>query len=141
MVGENISPEHTIDALRKQSESEPVANFLGMKLVELADGYSKVTMTLRPEHLNFNGFIFGGIIMSLADLAFAYANNCAGIPNVASQFSIQFLSSVQAGEQLTAECNVLKKGKRVCHSEMIVTNRQGKLIAKATGLTIPIPIT
>jgi len=32
---------------------------------------------------------------------------------------------------------VIKSGKRVCISEMTVTNQDGKLIAKATGTTIP----
>jgi acyl-CoA thioesterase len=45
---------------------------------------------------------------------------------------------VTADDELTAECRVVKSGKRVCFSEMAVTNREGKLIAKATGTTIPL---
>jgi acyl-coenzyme A thioesterase PaaI-like protein len=37
-----------------------------------------------------------------------------------------------------AECRVVKSGRRVGISEMMVTNQEGKLIAKATGTTIPV---
>ena len=49
-----------------------------MKLVELTPGYAKITMKVLPEHLNFNGMVFGGIVMALADQAFAYGIKLAG---------------------------------------------------------------
>jgi acyl-CoA thioesterase len=124
--------------LRAEAENEPIASFLDMRLVELAEGYARVAMKLRPEYINFNGMVFGGIIMSLADQAFAYATNSVITPNVASQFNIHFIAAADASDELTAECRVTKSGKRVCISEMTVTNQEGKLIAKATGTTIPL---
>ncbi len=132
------SQDFSVESLKERSNTEPVANYLGMRLVELSDGYARVSMTLRPEHLNFNGLIFGGIIMSLADLAFAYATNCAGVPNVASQFSIQFISGANAGDELMAECTVIKRGRRACYSDMTVSDSKGKLVARASGVTIPL---
>ena len=109
-----------------------------MRLIEISPGYAKVAMNLRPEYINFNGLIFGGIIMALVDEAFAYASNTIISPNVASQFNIHFIAGAQKDDELTAECRVVKSGKRVCVSEMSVTNQEGKLIAKATGTTIPL---
>ena len=126
-----------ISMLKAKVDSEPIASFLKIKLVELSEGYAKVRMKLNAEYLNFNGLIFGGIIMSLADEAFAYASNTVITPNLASQFNIHFVSSANIDDELTAECKVVKSGRRVCISEMIVTNQEGKLIAKATGTTIP----
>ena len=126
-----------LEDLKTKAKSEPVAAFLGMELVELSEGYAKVTMKLSPEYLNFNGLVFGGIIMALADEAFAYASNTVITPNLASQFNIHFIASAKADDELTAECHVVKSGKRVCISEMVVTNQEGQLIAKATGTTIP----
>ena len=120
------------------AEEEPIASFLDTKLLELSPGYAKVSMRLRPEYANFNGFIFGGIIMSLADQAFAYASNTVVIPNVASQFNIHFIAGARVDDELVAECRVVKKGRRVCMSEMSVSDQDGKLIARATGTTIPL---
>jgi acyl-CoA thioesterase len=135
-VTEN-SFSNNVSALRVKADSEPIASFLKMRLVELSEGYAKVTMKLSPEYLNFNGLVFGGIIMALTDEAFAYASNTVITPNLASQFNIHFIASANINDELTAECKVIKSGRRACISEMVVTNQDGKLIAKATGTTIP----
>ena len=124
--------------LKQKAVEEPIASLLNMKLVELSPGYAKIEMKLIPEHVNFNGFIFGGIIMSLADEAFAYGTNSVITPNVATQFNVHFIAGAKVGDTLTAECKVVKSGRRVCISEMLVTDQEGKLIAKATGTTIPL---
>ena len=124
--------------LKAQAETEPIASFLGMRLIELSQGYAKVAMKLRPEYINFNGLVYGGIIMAVADEAFAYASNSVIHPNVASQFNIHFIAGASVDDELIAECRVVKSGKRVCISEMTVTTQDGKLIARATGTTVPI---
>jgi len=124
--------------LKAKGKKEPIASFLKMRLLELSPGYAKVAMKLTPEYQNFNGLIFGGIIMAVADQAFAYASNSATPHSVASQFNIHFISGAEANDDLIAEGRVVKSGKRVGISEMVVTNQDGKLIAKATGTTIPV---
>ena len=134
---EKKSPDNVAE-LRVREEREPIASFLKMRLAELTPGYAKVVMELRPEYQNFNGLIFGGMIMALADQAFAYASNSVNYPSVASQFNIHFVAGASPGDELTAECLVVKSGRRVGISEITVTNQEGKLIAKATGTTIPV---
>jgi acyl-CoA thioesterase len=124
--------------LKELGKNEPVASFLGMKLLELSPGFARVSMTMKPMYLNFNGMIFGGIISAVADQAFAYATNSVINPNVATQFNIHFIAAAGEKDELTAECRVLKSGKRVCVSEIKVINQAGKLIATATGTTIPL---
>ena len=138
-----MSPEENgaadnLSLLRTRQREEPIASFMGMELDELSPGYARVTMKLRPEYQNFNGFIFGGIIMALADQSFAYASNSLAYPSVASQFNTHFIASARVGDELVAECRVIKNGKRVGISEVTVTNQEGILIARATGTTIPV---
>ncbi len=127
-----------VEDLRAQETTEPVGTFLNAKLVELRPGYARVSLKIGPEHLNFNGLVFGGIIMSVVDEAFAYATNSLVRPSYASQINIHFLNGPAVDDVLLAECRVLKSGRRVGVSEMQVTNQDGKLIAKATGTTIPV---
>ncbi|MFH1087632.1 MAG: PaaI family thioesterase [Chloroflexota bacterium] len=124
--------------LKARARAEPIAALLKMELVELSPGYARVQMKPAPEHLNFNGFVFGGIVMALADQAFAYGVNSISRPSVATQFNMHFIAPAEVGDTLTAECRVVRSGRRVGISEMTVTNLQGKLIAKATGTTIPL---
>jgi acyl-CoA thioesterase len=127
-----------IEKLKELEKTEPIAAFLGLKLIELSPGRARVTMQMKPEYINFNGMVFGGIISAVADQAFAFATNSVITPNVASQFNIHFIASAAAGDTLTAECNVMKSGKRVCISEIKVTNQEGQTIAMCTGTTIPL---
>jgi acyl-CoA thioesterase len=128
--------EGNIEKLKKDELKEPIARFLNMKLIELTPGCAKISLKLLPEHLNFNGMVFGGIVMAVADQAFAYATNSLISPSIASQFNIHLLSGAVVGDELTAECRVIKSGRRIGVSEVTVTNQAGKLIAKATGTTV-----
>jgi len=127
-----------VSELKAKESTEPIAKLLKTRLLELTPGYARVAMKLGPQHVNFNGLIFGGIIMAVADEAFAYATNSLIEPSYASQVNIHFLNGPAVNDELIAECRVLKSGRRVGISEMVVTNQDGKLIAKATGTTIPI---
>ena len=138
MANEKDKATDNISRLQAQSKDEPIASFLNMELAELSAGYAKVTMKLTEDYQNFHGLTFGGIIMALADQAFGYASNSLAYPSVASQFNTYFIASARAGDELTAECRVVKSGKRTGFSEVTITNQEGRLIAKATGTTIPI---
>ena len=140
-------PEHETKAadnvkeLQAEARNEPIASFLNLQLLELQPGYAKVMLKVLPEYENFNGVTFGGITMAVADQAFGYAVNSVNRPNVASQFNIHFIAPARAGDELIAEGRVVKSGRKVSIAEMTVTNQDGKLIAKATGTTIPLTST
>jgi acyl-CoA thioesterase len=134
-AAEKDKPDNVAE-LKAKEAGEPIASFLNMKLAELTPGYSKVTMKLTDDHMNFNGLVFGGIVMSIADQAFAYATNSLVSPSIATQFNIHLIAGASPGDELIAECRVIKSGRRIGVSEMTVTNQAGKLIAKATGTTV-----
>ena len=127
-----------ISWLKEKEKEEPVASFLKMELVELSPGYARVKMKMLPQYSNFHQLTFGGIIMALSDQAFGYASNSLAYPSVASQFNTHFIAGAGTGDELTAECNVIKSGRRAGFSEITVTNQDGKLVAKSTGITIPV---
>jgi len=49
--------------------------FLGFKLITWKDGYTKLEMPVRSEHRNTVGFLHGGVISSLLDIAGAIAGS------------------------------------------------------------------
>jgi acyl-CoA thioesterase len=138
MAAETQKPDETISNLKMLSKTEPVAEFLGMKLTSLTPGRARVRMTVQPEHVNFNGAVFGGVIAALADSAFSYASNSMNFPSFAVQFNINFVAGAEVGDKLTAECKVIRSGRRAGVSEIGVTNQAGKTIAQATGVTVPV---
>ena len=118
-----------IELMRTHNES--ISAFLGTELIEISPGYARVKMAMKPEHLNFFGVVFGGIIMSLADQAFGCAVNSLKYPSLAVQFNTYFLTSACASDVLTAEARVVRSGRLVSMAEVSVMNQDGKLIARA----------
>ena len=49
--------------------------FLGFKLIAWQEGYTKIEMPVRPEHRNTVGYLHGGVIASLLDIAGAIAGS------------------------------------------------------------------
>ena len=130
--------EDAIKKLKELSLTEPIASYLDLRLLEISSGYAKASIKMKPQYINFVSKVFGGIIMSVTDQAMAYATNSLFSPNVATQFNTHFIAAAAADDGLTAECRVIKSGKRFCVSQITVVNQDGKLVASATGTTIPL---
>jgi acyl-CoA thioesterase len=66
------------EAIFRRVEKEPFARKFDLKLLDLAEGYSKVTMTFTPDMENIFGMAHGGAIFALMDEAFETASNSHG---------------------------------------------------------------
>ena len=95
----------------KMMQDDLFSRWLGIEVLEVAEGYSKIKMTLRNEMLNGFGIIHGGIPFSLADSAFAFACNNRNNLSVALDTSITFTKSTVPGDVLTAEAKELHNGR------------------------------
>jgi acyl-CoA thioesterase len=119
-------------------KNDSFRELLGIKILEVKDGYAKMSMTIAKEHTNIHGFTHGGIIFSLADCAFAEVTNFGSNKAVAVQVSINFIRPTQAGDTLTAEATRASEGKTfsICN---ISVSKENKLVALFTGLAYKIP--
>lgn len=109
------------------------AEELGIKVLEVKDGYSKVSMKVEKSHTNALGFTHGGAIFSLADYAFAQACNFGDNVAVAVQVSINFLKPSVEGDLLTAEATRISDGKTMGLYHVNVKSQQ-KTVAFFSGL-------
>ncbi|XUX01393.1 MAG: PaaI family thioesterase [Dehalogenimonas sp.] len=130
--------QENITRMRQVSLSEPAWKIFGIKLEEIAEGYAKLSLKTKGEFLNFVETVHGGIVVTLADSAFGYALNSLHFPTVASQLNIYFLNPTLAGDDLVAEARVVKAGKKTMMAEVSVNTLEGKLVAKLTGIGIPL---
>ncbi|MFT3665289.1 hydroxyphenylacetyl-CoA thioesterase PaaI [Piscinibacter sp.] len=113
--------------------TDKAAHALGMEVSAIAPGSASVTMTVRETMLNGFGTCQGGLIATLADMAFAYACNSYNEMTVASGFEVDLLGPARAGEQLTASANVVSQGARLGLYDITVTNAGGERIAVFRG--------
>jgi acyl-CoA thioesterase len=108
------------------------ASLLGIELIEAEEGRAKVKLDVREEHLNSVDIAHGGLIFSLADLAFAAASNSYGNIAVAINASISYFKASGKGV-LYAEATEISKSNRLATYGIKVTNGKGDIIASFQG--------
>lgn len=109
------------------------SQWLGIRIVEIREGYSKIKMTVRPEMMNGLGIVHGGIAFSLADSCFAFACNNRNQLSVALDTSINFIKSVHVGDELTAEAKEIHNGKSTGLYNITIINQKNHLVALFKG--------
>lgn len=129
-----IHPQAIAERVRDTMyETDRAAHALGMRVTAIAPGEATVTMTVRADMLNGFGICQGGLISTLADMAFAYACNSYGEMTVASGFDIDLLAPAREGDVLTAAGCVVSQGSRTGLYDISVTNQSGERIAAFRG--------
>ncbi len=87
------------------------SQWMGVEVLDVKEGYSKIKMTIRKEMANGFGIVHGGIPFSLADSAFAFACNNRNNLSVALDVTITFTKAVNIGDTLTAEAKEVHNGR------------------------------
>ncbi|HEY5463081.1 MAG TPA: hydroxyphenylacetyl-CoA thioesterase PaaI [Hanamia sp.] len=114
-------------------EKDPFSKWLGIEVLNIKEGYSKIKMTIRNEMLNGFGIVHGGITFSLADSAFAFACNNRNNLSLALDTSINFIKPAHVGDVLTAEAKEIHNGKSTGLYQISITNQNDHLIALFKG--------
>jgi acyl-CoA thioesterase len=109
------------------------SKWLGITVMDISEGYSKISMTVRPEMINGFGIVHGGIAFSLADSAFAFACNNRNALSVALDTSINFIKPVHVGDSLTAEAKEIHNGKSTGLYHISIRNQNGHEVALFKG--------
>ena len=91
---------------------DPFVRKLGARFEAIKPGYSRVALTVAEDMRNFHGMTHGGLVFSLADMAFSAASNSNGQVAVALSGSINFLKASRPGDHLVAEARKIQGGGR-----------------------------
>ena len=121
-----IAPD--IDA---RVRADPWARAVGIEYVEVRRGYCRLRLRLQPHMVNFQGFPHGGVIFTLADVAFGAACNSHGEAAVALSVTIDYLGAATPGSTLVAEAREVKQGRRAGFYEVSVATDDGRAVARA----------
>lgn len=116
------------------NQNDRFARSIGAQITELRGGFAKTELTVQENHLNGGGVCQGGVMYTLADLAFAAVANSHGILTLGIANNITFLKSAKLGDHLTAECTELLDHHRLPYCEIHIYNQDNDLLASMTGL-------
>ena len=119
---------------RERVKQEPFARNLGIELVDIGEGASKVRMRATEEMNNLFGMVHGGAIFALIDEAFETASNSHGTLAVALNMNITYLNAPAAGAVLTAEAAEINRTRKTATYDIRVTDDTGTLIAVCQAL-------
>jgi len=113
--------------------NDPASQTLGMRVVAVAPGCARMSMTVRADMLNGHRTCHGGFIFSLADSSFAFACNARNAATVAAGCTIDYLAPAFEGDVLTADASEYSLAGRTGIYDVHVTNQDGKRIAVFRG--------
>jgi acyl-CoA thioesterase len=114
-------------------ENDSFSKWMGLEVLDVKEGYSKVKMTIREEMVNGFGIVHGGLAFSLADSAFAFACNNRNNISVALDVTITFTKAVNVGDILTAEAKEVHNGQSTGVYLITITNQKNEQVAFFKG--------
>ena len=120
--------------LERLNNDDRFANGIGARLTEIDKGFARAELTVEERHLNGGGVCQGGVMYTLADLAFAAVANSGGILTLGISNTITFLQSAQLGDHLIAECKATFDHHKLPYCDIHISNQDGKLVCVMTGL-------
>ena len=121
------------DVVQHMMQHDAFSQWLGIQVLEVSEGYSRIQMTLRAEMLNGFGVVHGGIAFSLADSAFAFACNNRNNLSMALDTNITFTKATKPGDVLTAEAKELHNGRSTGLYLVTITNQDDEQVALFKG--------
>ena len=117
----------------KMMRDDLFSQWLGIEVIEIREGYSRIRMLVRAEMINGFGIVHGGVAFSFADSAFAFACNNRNVLSVALDTSINFTKPVHVGDVLTAEAKEIHNGKSTGLYQVTISNQKEHIVAVFKG--------
>ncbi len=122
-----------LSVVQHMMQQDLFSQWLGIEVLDIKEGYSKIKMSVRNEMINGFGIVHGGIAFSLADSAFAFACNNRNVLSVALDTAINFIKPVHVGDTLIAEAKELHNGKSTGLYHISISNQHEHIVAVFKG--------
>jgi acyl-CoA thioesterase len=104
-------------------KNDRFSEWLGIEVLEFAEGSCKISMTVRDEMMNGFNIAHGGIAFSFADSALAIASNGYNKLSVALETSMSFTAPVKTGDKLTATATEISLTNKIGVYQILVANQ------------------
>ncbi len=121
-----------LEEVRKFFEGDKYATEVTGIVIEKAEkGHSMVSLEPDGRHLNAVGGLMGAVYYTLADFAFAVAENCepaSEMITVTQTAQINFLRPWSGG-RVTCTADMIKDGRAICLYEVKVFDKESKELA------------
>lgn len=114
------------------AKSNPFAQYIGMELTEVKEGYAAGKIRMEKHHTNIYNGMHGGCVYSLADTIAGIAASTYGRYVTTVNSSINYLLPVIDTEYVFCESSVVRAGNRMSVFEVKLINDKQELLANAS---------
>ncbi len=99
--------------IEKLCQTTILENFLGLRISQLEEGRVELAAPIEQKHCNFYGFVHGGTLSSISDIAMGIACLSQGKRVVTIDMSVSYIKNAPAGSELTAIGTVISSGRTI----------------------------
>ncbi len=130
---EGKTMEELAELMQKHVEGS-FSDFLDMTILKYKPGYCLSEFVIKPCYLNPLGSIHGGFLFTIADTTAGMASIVLGDKSTVTTINggMQFLNPALNNNLLYAEATVLKSGKRIVYTDVIIKGEDGTVYAKGS---------
>ena len=114
-------------------DNDAFSKWLGIEIIQVKEGYCKLSMQVTELMLNGFNICHGGITYSLADSALAFASNTFNKKAVSIETSISHTRSVKKDDMLMAESILKIRTSKTAIYEVVITNQHSEIVALFKG--------
>ena len=137
--------QDALDRLNANSAANGFNRWMGLEGLAAGDGKVEILLPLRDDMRQHHGYVHGGCIGALADMACAWAGSVAAKGDVVtSSFSVHFLAPAM-GDHLRAKARTIRAGRNVATVEAEIwseaAGRAPKQVAQALASIAVLPDT
>ena len=119
--------------VNKMYDKDAFSKWLGITIIDIQEGYCKLSMDISKDMLNGFGIAHGGITYSLADSALAFAANTYGKQCLSIETSISHVVPCKEGDILIAVTRELSKTDKISIYLITIINQNDKEVAIFKG--------
>jgi uncharacterized protein (TIGR00369 family) len=130
------------EAIIEFSRHFPFFKLIGIEVLDIQPGWSKLRLSWRPELNQPAGILHGGVIATLIDTGIAHALlmtdmfqelSAKGGNVVSVDLRVKYLRPVSSGS-IVCESTIPRLGRRIIHAASVVTNDSGKEVATGDSI-------
>lgn len=126
--------EKILKSLSESIKRESYAKKMGMRLIELKQGYAVIEMESREDMENIFGMMHGGAIFSLMDEAFQLSCNSYGNIALALNVNVTYHKSPDRKSTLRAVSEEVHRSGKTATYRIKVTDEKEDIIASCMAL-------
>jgi len=118
---------------RHMLANSPVIAHWGFELLDMAPGYSRLTMTIRDDMANPFGVCHGGVLFTFADTCFGLACNSHNAQAVGASCDIRYLQPARVGDEVIATATEVWLRGRSSLYDVAINRADGEQISILRG--------